>query len=245
MTKKSASRKARDAEIKNKLFNRQLSGTAAGATTTRMSPAKRLAARSNFNNRVNTCWDDTNKSKEMIRQSLGHCAAVTKTIIEDKSIVPFVDDQTEYAQRVVAVTQDINQLVEDYELATKAHDGKVGGSKNPDEVMEAIQINELYFSIQNKLANVVHPMLSSIAASAGVARTRQAYAIKQSLEEKRNEGTLDASGEETLALVTEVTTGLEAVSAEMEAARTAAIAPAEEVAPTQEAVAEVSTDAAV
>lgn len=219
MTKKSAGRKARDAQAAHQLRNRQLVGTAGAATVTRMSPAERLKARSNFNNRTNTCWDDTNRSKEMIRHSLSHCAALTKELIDDRTIVPYVDDKDEYAERVRSVTQDINQLVDDYELATKAHEGLTGGSKDPEDVMRAIQINELYFGIQNKLANVVHPMLSSISAAAGVARTRQAYDVRQKLEAKREAGTIDETETQTLAVVTEVTQGLEEISSEMEAAR--------------------------
>lgn len=215
MTKKSTGRKQRDRAAAATLQNRVATGIATANTVTRMSPAERLKARSQFNRRVNTCWDDTNQSKEITRRALGTVAGMVQEIIGDKSILPYLENQSEYLSRVKSVTDDINQLVADYELGAQTHAGKAGGSNDPDDVIMALQANELYHQITTKINSVVFPMLSTIAASAGVARTRQAYVIKAELEAKQKEGELTETESAQLGELSEITQGLEELSAEM------------------------------
>lgn len=215
MTKKSTGRKQRDRAAAATLQNRVATGIVTPETVARMSPAERLKARSQFNRRVNTCWDDANQSKELTRRALGQVAGMVQEIIGDKTILPFMENQSEYLSRVKSVTDDVNQLVADYELGAQMHAGKTGGSNDPDDVIVALQASELYHQINTKVASVVFPMLSTIAANAGVARTRQAYTIKAQLEAKQKEGELTESESAQLGELSVITQGLEELSAEM------------------------------
>jgi hypothetical protein len=177
MTRKSAARQARDA----------------------------AAERMGVHLKTNTCWDEVTAiygdCVAMLMQNMG-----VVQVGRNEGLIVAVDDKATLAQNLRLLAQDLRIMNEELVKISERHQGKTGGGKTPDEMMESIQVYEMYAMWLQKYDTVVNPTVLHICEIYDLAEQRLGSALAQSASTDPSVIT-DVEVKETVVEVKEVATG--------------------------------------
>ncbi len=133
MTKKSASRLARDA----------------------------AKAESEKYLKDNNCWDDMNSISSQCAQLLGSHANIS-ALAGNPIIIAALKDPSLFAKNVHVLAQDLKAMHNELVALKAMHAGKSGSAKTPDDNLEAISIYEKYMLFIERHQNVVMPTVNHL-----------------------------------------------------------------------------------
>lgn len=136
----------------------------------------------------NRCWDELNGIYDSARVMLGQHASI-HTLASDKNLQACLENPTSTANSIKILARDLKTLSDDLNAIHQRHDGKVGGSQDPNEVMTAIGIGQDYAILTERHVAVVQPTAFKILEDFQQAETKLANIRAQNIElAKQNAG---------------------------------------------------------
>jgi hypothetical protein len=174
MTKKSQARIQRDiAEGKRKpamrsvnmAMNQPIKPTQKADGSFSMSAADRILAEcrtgANTNKEENTCWNDLiGVYQQMSGMLLRHTDI--SLVLNDADLMSFIEDKDTFKTNVRQFASDLRQLSDELQQLRALHNGKTGGSDDPEEVLHSIHIFEQYNLWMTKHDGVLMPTVYHI-----------------------------------------------------------------------------------
>ena len=143
MTKKSLSRIARDAE-----------------KARQEQDAKKLA-KAQKALEGNTCWDDLNAIMNNCKQMLLTHANLGVEL-NRKDVLAELTDPKLVVQLINSLKNDLVQLTSELKEISKQHEDKIGGTDEPNVIIETIHIHEQYHLFMERHQAVVMPTVFQI-----------------------------------------------------------------------------------
>lgn len=116
----------------------------------------------------NTIWDDLTGAYEGCAKALGQHKGIA-LMLQRKEVFPYLKDFRGTIGNIQAVTRDLVQLNEELKTIHAQHAKKTGGSQDPDEVVQSIQIFEQYHLFLQRHDAVVMPAVYHILEDFGQA----------------------------------------------------------------------------
>lgn len=116
----------------------------------------------------NTIWDDLNGTYNACAQALGQHTA-TALLLKRQEVFPYLKDLGATVANIQAVTRDLAQLSNELKEIYAQHQGKTGGSDDPDDVVGSIRIFEQYHLFLQRHDAVIMPAVHHILEDFGQA----------------------------------------------------------------------------
>ena len=147
-------------------------------------------ARAEASLKDNRCWDDLNDIKDSCTQLLlshGHIAQYSTNQV----LIAAVKDKETLTQNIRLLGSDLNQMKIELGQIAATHEGRSGGSQDPDEIVGTYEVYERYNLFMERHQAVVMPTALHITEQFGEA-------------EKRLKGALDIIAEADPKVTTDV-----------------------------------------
>lgn len=155
----------------------------------------------------NSCWDDLNGIYNECARLL-HSHTAIANYAGDRDLHRFLGDPTLTVANLRSLTKDLQQMAVELAQIKKQHEGKTGGSSNPDEVMSTFSIYEMYNLFTERHNAVLMPTVYQILEEFGEAeKRRNAYRAAQAptdaekAQDPNNTDVIDAVVKEPSAVV--------------------------------------------
>lgn len=126
----------------------------------------------------NKCWDELNQIYESSRIMLYQHSTI-HSMAQNKQLLACLPDVTSTANNIRILTNDLKSLNQQLTAIRSKHDGKVGGSTNPDEVWESIVIGQEYAQLVETHTSVVQPTVFKILEDFQQAEIRLAEKLRE------------------------------------------------------------------
>ena len=104
----------------------------------------------------NQCWDDLNNMYTNMLQLISQHANIS-TLAQRKDIIACVENKETLIMNIRALSNDLRTMNEDLVKIKALHEGKTGGSQDPDEVFSSINIFEHYRLFMERHDAVIMP----------------------------------------------------------------------------------------
>ena len=126
----------------------------------------------------NACWDELNRIYESARVML-YQHTIISTLASNQQLLACLENPTSTANSIKILGGDLRALNEQLSTIYAKHQGKVGGSQNPDEVMGSIVIGQEYAQLMETHTSVVQPTALKILEDFQYAENKLASIAQQ------------------------------------------------------------------
>ena len=109
----------------------------------------------------NMCWDELNRIWEGARVML-YQHTVISTLASNQPLLSCLENHTSTANSIRVLGNDLKSMNAQLSAIRAKHEGKVGGSQDPDEVWNSIMIGQEYAQLMETHTSVVQPTAMKI-----------------------------------------------------------------------------------
>lgn len=114
----------------------------------------------------NSYWDDANRAFSEVNQNIDHAnhllAERVQAAMETPERRALIKDEMAVAANLNLVMKDILSCRHQLDVVSKRHAGKTGGAKTAEELIEVMEINDLYRSALTMYNSNVLPVVTHI-----------------------------------------------------------------------------------
>lgn len=132
----------------------------------------------------NRCWDELNKIYDSARVMLFQHTSI-HALASNQQLQACLDNPSSTANSIKILAKDLQELNQQLCNIYTKHQGKVGGSQDPDEVWQSIVIGQEYAQLMETHTSVVQPTAFKILEDFQVAERKlvqQINALQQNTE---------------------------------------------------------------
>lgn len=104
----------------------------------------------------NKCWDELNQIYESAKTML-YQHTIIHTLAQNKELLALLENPSSTSNSIRILSRDLLDLNNQLKQLAEQHQGKSGGSQNPDEVWQSIVIGQGYAELMNTHTAVVQP----------------------------------------------------------------------------------------
>lgn len=123
---------------------------------TKKSASRQMRDKMKKDLKDNKCWDDLNNMYFSMLQLISQHANIS-LLAQRKDIIAMVDDKETLTINIKSLANDLRTMNDDLSKIKAMHEGKSGGSQDPDEVFNSITIYEHYRLFMERHDAVIMP----------------------------------------------------------------------------------------
>lgn len=125
----------------------------------------------------NTCYDELNAIHQQCAALLLQHTGLSEAI-KNKPLVAAIKDPEVFMQNIRLLAADLTKLHQELQEISKQHEGKTGGSRDPEELMKTVTIAEQYNLFMQRHNATVSPTAQHIIEQIAIAEQRLAGAME-------------------------------------------------------------------
>lgn len=91
-------------------------------------------------------------------------------VIKDPDLIACIQNKTVFIDNVRSLARDLKAMDDELLQIHNQHEGKTGGTSDPDELLRCLNINEQYFLFMERHDHVVQPTAIELAEQLDVAK---------------------------------------------------------------------------